>query len=479
MIPAAFDYVRAESAADAVAQLAEHGDDAKLLAGGMSLIPLMKLRLATPTVVIDVGRVRDLSYIRDAGDHVAIGALTRHRDVETSELLARECGVVRAVAAQVGDNQVRHRGTIGGSVAHGDPASDLPAALLALDATFVVQGPGGEREIAASAFFKGFLETALAPDELLTRAARAQGRPQRVRLREVQPARAGLRDRRRGRRAYQRRDPRGPHQHGLHAAARDGGGGGARAGRGTGRCRGAGRRRHRARGRSQRDRRVPRAPRAGARRPRARGPLSSQLAAVVLAAGRGVRFGGDTPKPLLELGGRPLVRHAVDAARASGLAPVVVVVGADGVAAALEADVHSGAVRLARNDAPERGISSSLQAALRALEPDAGVHGVVVGLADQPLVGADAYRRLAAAFAGGAGLAVATYAGTRGNPVLIGRAYWNEAMALTGDEGARVLIRRHGAVEVPCDGTGQPTDVDTPQDLIALEKAWRSQTASE
>jgi aerobic carbon-monoxide dehydrogenase medium subunit len=168
VIPAAFEYVRAESVADAVARLGEYGDDAKLLAGGMSLLPLMKLRLATPTVVIDVGRVGELSYIRDGGDHVAIGALTRHREVETSELLARECGVIRAVAAQVGDNQVRHRGTIGGSVAHGDPASDLPAALLALDATFVVQGPGGERVVPAAAFFKGFLETALAPDELLT-----------------------------------------------------------------------------------------------------------------------------------------------------------------------------------------------------------------------------------------------------------------------------------------------------------------------
>jgi len=167
MIPAAFDYVRAESADHAIAQLAEHGDDAKLLAGGMSLLPLMKLRLATPTVVIDVGRVRDLSYVRDAGDHVAIGALTRHRDVETNDVLERECGVIRAVAAQVGDNQVRHRGTIGGSVAHGDPASDLPAALLALDATFVAQGPAGDREIPASRFFRGFLETALAPDELL------------------------------------------------------------------------------------------------------------------------------------------------------------------------------------------------------------------------------------------------------------------------------------------------------------------------
>jgi aerobic carbon-monoxide dehydrogenase medium subunit len=167
VIPAAFDYVRAESADDAIAQLAQHGDDAKLLAGGMSLLPLMKLRLATPSVLIDVGRVRDLSYVRDAGDHIAIGALTRHRDVETNDVLERECGVVRAVAAQVGDNQVRHRGTIGGSVAHGDPASDLPAALLALDATFVAQGPGGSREIAAADFFQGFLETALAPDELL------------------------------------------------------------------------------------------------------------------------------------------------------------------------------------------------------------------------------------------------------------------------------------------------------------------------
>src|SRR5439155_23180289 len=168
MIPAAFDYVRAASADDAIAQLSEHGDEAKLLAGGMSLIPLMKLRLATPAVLVDLGRVQDLSYIRDAGDHVAIGALTRHRAVETDDLLARECGVIRAVAAQVGDNQLRHRGTIGGSVAHGDPASDLPAALLALDATYVVQGPGGTRSIAANDFFEGFLETALAPEELLT-----------------------------------------------------------------------------------------------------------------------------------------------------------------------------------------------------------------------------------------------------------------------------------------------------------------------
>jgi carbon-monoxide dehydrogenase medium subunit len=168
VIPAGFDYVRADSSDAAIAALAEHGDDAKLLAGGMSLIPLMKFRLATPSVLVDIGRLRDLSYIRDAGDHIAIGALTRHRDVEISPVLAAECGVVAAVAGQVGDNQVRHRGTIGGSVAHGDPASDLPAALLALDATFVASSASGNREIAAADFFEGFLETALGDGELLT-----------------------------------------------------------------------------------------------------------------------------------------------------------------------------------------------------------------------------------------------------------------------------------------------------------------------
>jgi carbon-monoxide dehydrogenase medium subunit len=168
VIPASFDYVRAGSAAEVVGALAEHGDEAKILAGGMSLLPLMKLRLATPSVLVDAARIPELSYIRDDGDDVAIGALTRHRDLETSDLLRAQCGVLRAVAAQVGDNQVRHRGTLGGSVAHGDPASDLPAALLALDATVVAQGPGGERRVSAADFFLGFLETALAPDELLT-----------------------------------------------------------------------------------------------------------------------------------------------------------------------------------------------------------------------------------------------------------------------------------------------------------------------
>ncbi len=168
MIPAPFDYVRVDSIEAAVAALVEHGDDAKLMAGGMSLLPLMKLRLAVPSVIVDAGRLHDLRYVRDGGDHLAIGALSRHRDLETDATLGEHCGVLRAVAAEVGDNQVRHRGTIGGSVAHGDPASDLPAVLLALDADFVVRGSSGERTIAAAHFFTGFLETALAPDELLT-----------------------------------------------------------------------------------------------------------------------------------------------------------------------------------------------------------------------------------------------------------------------------------------------------------------------
>src|SRR5207253_10012382 len=148
--------------------LASHGEDAKLLAGGHSLIPLMKLRLAAPSVLIDVGRVSDLSYIREAGNQVAIGALTRHRDIETSELLLSQVPILAHVANLVGDPQVRHRGTIGGSLAHGDPASDLPAVVLALGGTLVAKGPGGQREIPATEFFTGFLETALAPDEMLT-----------------------------------------------------------------------------------------------------------------------------------------------------------------------------------------------------------------------------------------------------------------------------------------------------------------------
>jgi aerobic carbon-monoxide dehydrogenase medium subunit len=168
MIPAKFDYVRVDSADAAVAALVEHGEDAKILAGGHSLVPLLKLRLASPSVLVDVGRVKDLSYIRDAGDHIAIGALTRHRDVEISSVLAEHVPLLPLVAVHVGDNQVRHRGTIGGSIAHGDPASDLPTAAIALNVTLVVRGPKGERHIAINDFFHGFLTTALEPDELLT-----------------------------------------------------------------------------------------------------------------------------------------------------------------------------------------------------------------------------------------------------------------------------------------------------------------------
>ncbi|MCB0990367.1 MAG: xanthine dehydrogenase family protein subunit M [Acidimicrobiales bacterium] len=168
MIPAAFDYVRAGSAEEAVSLLVEHGDEAKLLAGGHSLVPMMKLRLAVPTVVVDVGRVDDLRYINDVGDHLAIGALTTHRMLETSQLLADQCPILPAVAHVVGDPQVRHRGTLGGTLAHSDPASDLPAAVLALGGTLVAQGPNGSREIAAADFFTGYFESALAADEMLT-----------------------------------------------------------------------------------------------------------------------------------------------------------------------------------------------------------------------------------------------------------------------------------------------------------------------
>jgi aerobic carbon-monoxide dehydrogenase medium subunit len=173
VIPAPFDFQRASTVDEAIDLLAAHGDEAKLLAGGHSLLPLMKLRLAQPTVLIDIGRIGDLSFVTDDGGDgaagtVRIGALTRHHDLATSEVLREQVPLLARIAGQIGDPQVRHRGTIGGSIAHGDPASDLPAALLALRATVVVRGPGGEREIAADDFFTGFLETALAADEVIT-----------------------------------------------------------------------------------------------------------------------------------------------------------------------------------------------------------------------------------------------------------------------------------------------------------------------
>ena len=165
----------------------------------------MKLRLAQPSVLVDIGRLSDLSYIRDAGDHIAIGALTRHMDVETSALLVEHVPLLAHAAGHVGDPQVRHRGTIGGSIAHADPASDLPATTLALGATYVAQGPNGTREIAAGDFYQGFLETALAADEMLTEIRVPKMQRRRVELPEVQPPRPGLGDRRRRRLAPQRR----------------------------------------------------------------------------------------------------------------------------------------------------------------------------------------------------------------------------------------------------------------------------------
>ena len=168
MIPAPFDYEVAESADHAVALLGQHGEDAKLLAGGHSLLPLMRLRLAAPSVLVDVGRLRDLNYVRANGDTVAIGALSTHEEVHRSEVLREHCPILAHTAGEIGDPQVRHRGTIGGSVAHADPASDIPAVLVALDAEMVVHGPGGDRTVPASGFFRSIFESALGPQDLLT-----------------------------------------------------------------------------------------------------------------------------------------------------------------------------------------------------------------------------------------------------------------------------------------------------------------------
>jgi aerobic carbon-monoxide dehydrogenase medium subunit len=167
MIPAAFDYVRAGSVDEAISLLGSR-EDAKVLAGGHSLLPLMKLRLARPSTLVDIGRLSDLSYIREDGDIVTIGALTRHHDVATSDALHELCPIMSYTAGEIGDPQVRHVGTIGGSVAHADPASDMPAVLVALDASFAVQGPSGSRTVAAREFFKGLFTPDLAENEVLT-----------------------------------------------------------------------------------------------------------------------------------------------------------------------------------------------------------------------------------------------------------------------------------------------------------------------
>jgi aerobic carbon-monoxide dehydrogenase medium subunit len=167
MIPVGFDYARPDSLEGALALLGEHGEDATVLAGGHSLLPVMKLRLAAPELVIDIGKLAELQYVRVDGDEVAIGAGTRHRTLETSDVLATECPLLPAVARTVGDPQVRHRGTLGGSLAHADPASDLPAAVLALGGTVVLRSPRGERQVPITGFYTGVFSSVKEPDELI------------------------------------------------------------------------------------------------------------------------------------------------------------------------------------------------------------------------------------------------------------------------------------------------------------------------
>lgn len=168
MIPAEFEYRRAGSVDEAIALLSEHGEDAKLLAGGHSLLPAMKLRLAQPKIVVDVGRVVELTSIREEGGRLVIGALATHHQIEASELLREKCPLFPEVAASIGDVQVRNKGTLGGSLVHADPAADWPGAILALDAEIEIAGPSGRRTIHAGEFFVDMLQTAVQPNEILT-----------------------------------------------------------------------------------------------------------------------------------------------------------------------------------------------------------------------------------------------------------------------------------------------------------------------
>jgi carbon-monoxide dehydrogenase medium subunit len=176
VIPAPFDYVAAQSMEHALELLADHDEDAKLLAGGHSLLPMMKLRLAVPSVLIDIGRVAELAGIRVDRDDLVIGAVTCHAEVASSELVQAEAPLLAHAASLVGDPQIRHRGTIGGSLAHADPAADLPMALVALGGSVEITGADGPRSVAAEDFFTGFFETSLQPGELVS-AVRVPRRP--------------------------------------------------------------------------------------------------------------------------------------------------------------------------------------------------------------------------------------------------------------------------------------------------------------
>jgi carbon-monoxide dehydrogenase medium subunit len=168
MIPAKFDYVRPGTLDEAVQALVGGGEDAKIIAGGQSLLPLLRLRLAYPELLVDIGGLDELRGVTDAGESLLIGARTTHYQLVHDPLVAEHCGLLAEAAATVADPAVRHRGTLGGSLAHADPAGDLPAVSLALDATLIARGPGGDRQIAAADFFVDYLTTALRPGEILT-----------------------------------------------------------------------------------------------------------------------------------------------------------------------------------------------------------------------------------------------------------------------------------------------------------------------
>ncbi|MFN0166529.1 MAG: FAD binding domain-containing protein [Bryobacteraceae bacterium] len=190
MISTQFDYVAAATLDEAVALLAQHGDDAKILAGGHSLIPAMKLRLAMPQVLIDIGQIKDLAYVREDGNTIAIGAMATHYQIESSALLRKICPLLPETAASIGDVQVRNRGTIGGSVVHADPAADWPAAMAALGAEMVAVGRNGQRTIPAASFFVDMLTSALEPGEILReiRIPRPSGNFGQAYLKNPQPA---------------------------------------------------------------------------------------------------------------------------------------------------------------------------------------------------------------------------------------------------------------------------------------------------
>ena len=168
MIPAQFDYLAPTSVEDALAALAEHGDEAKIIAGGQSLLPVLRMRLNAPEMVIDLGKIESLRGIRDDGDAIVVGAMTTHHDVRTSDLVGEHAAIITHAVSELADEQIRHRGTFGGALAHADPAGDMGAPALMLDAEFTIAGIGGTRTVSASDFFVGLFETAIGEDEILT-----------------------------------------------------------------------------------------------------------------------------------------------------------------------------------------------------------------------------------------------------------------------------------------------------------------------